>query len=82
MQPDTTKLADQLVQHSGGKVYAALQMAIEQGEIIVESIKSEVDDDTDKVADEKSLIVGNPMKEEREEAPEKKGHLFDCSYCC
>ena len=80
-ESDAKKAVDMLYSHSGGKISEALEMALGRGEI--DDGKGEVGS-TDKVEDvlDESKIVGMPVKREKEELSEKKGHVFHCFNCC
>jgi hypothetical protein len=80
-ESDAKKAVDMLYSHSGGKISEALEMALGRGEI--DDGKGEVSS-TDKVEDvlDESKIVGMPVKREKEELSEKKGHVFHCFNCC
>ncbi len=77
--PDVTKAVDMLLDHSGGKVSKALEMAIGEGEI--EDVNGEMcfTDNAD-IVDE-SKVVGHPIDGGTDE-PENKGRLFNCFNCC
>jgi hypothetical protein len=79
-EPNAMKAVDMLLDHSGGKVSKALEMAIGEGEI--EYVNGEVCF-TDEVADivDESKVVGHPIDGGTDE-PENKGRLFNCFNCC
>mmetsp|Transcript_2226 Transcript_2226/g.4795 ORF Transcript_2226/g.4795 Transcript_2226/m.4795 type:complete len:294 (+) Transcript_2226:36-917(+) len=74
-EPDATKSADLLVQHSGGKVSKALGKDIEQGEIT--SIEGRLDD----VGVAEDLTTPSPA-ERGNESSEENGKKFGCFNCC
>eukprot|EP00984_Skeletonema_dohrnii_P010215 scaffold3992_cov141-Skeletonema_dohrnii-CCMP3373.AAC.2 len=76
-EPDPRRAVDLLVQHSGGKVSTALDMAIAQGEI--------KDVTTSLERNEPDVIVGHPMSNEAKDHTEtEKGvkGVLDCFECC
>ena len=82
-QPDATKSVDMLVEHSGGKVSKALQMAIENDEIkSIESKDTAVADsgnDQREMTEDSTKIVGNPMEREvKDEVPVRGKKCFNC----
>ena len=82
-QPDATKSVDMLVEHSGGKVSKALQMAIENDEIkSIESKDTAVADsgnDQREMTEDSTKIVGNPMEREaKNEVPVRGKKCFNC----
>ena len=69
-----------LLEHSGGKVSRALQMAINEGEIT----SIEVDDDSNANIDEEkneSKIIGSPRENEELSQPDNEGGICDCLNC-
>ena len=64
-----------LLEHSGGKVSRALQMAIE-----IKSIKVEDGNNVDEEENE-SKIIGSPRENEELSLSDAKGGICDCLNC-
>ena len=79
-EPDVDKAVELLIEHSGGKVSRALQMAIDECEI--KSIKVE-DESNANINDEKneSKIIGSPRENEELSQLDNEGGICDCLHC-
>ena len=79
-EPDVDKAVELLIEHSGGKVSRALQMAIDECEI--KSIKVE-DESNANINDEKneSKIIGSPRENEELSQLDNEGGICDCLNC-
>ena len=72
-EPDPKRAVDLLINHSGGKVSTALELAIAQGEII---------DVAPNELEETYKTVGSPMSKEEEDHSEIEKGVFECLGCC
>lgn len=76
-ESDPRRAVDLLKQHSGGKVSAALDMAMDQGEI--KDVTAPLD------RNEPDIVIGHPMSNEAKDHTEAKtgvDGVFDCFHCC
>ena len=69
-----------LLEHSGGNVSKALQMAINEGEITSIEVKDDSNANSNEEKNE-SKIIGSPRENEELSQPDNEGGICDCLNC-